>query len=206
MHSKDTYKTSKTAFKKQLEINMEELNGRYPAHWAQLLNDVNYLTKHFEIKNFIDIGCGCGAVKKLMETHFPMLEYRGFDYSENAISIAKDKWQSENFFVKDCFEFQKEDFDKNDIVHMSALGDVLNNADELFEKFIKLDINFLLLYRVRITDKESFFEEEVAYGDVHTFAYYHNLEKLLGLIEKNGYSHKVRQNNSNSVNILIIKN
>lgn len=202
----ETYKNSKSAFEKQLKININELNGNYPAHWNQLLIDLDFLLKNYKIDNFIDIGCGCGATKKLLETHFPKLNYIGFDYSENAINVAKKYWGYDNFFIKDCFDFNENNFSKNDIIYMSALCDVLNNADELFIKFLSFNVNFFLFYRVRLTEKKSFFLDEIAYDNVKTFSYYHNKEELIDNITKNDYNYKININNQNSVNILLIKN
>lgn len=205
MSEKDTYKTSKTVFRKQLNLNLRELGGSYPVHWNHLLEDLSFICNNYQVKRFIDIGCGCGTSKKLIEDNFKSLQYQGFDYSENAIEIAKEEWKSDSFFVKDCFDFQKEDFDANDIIYMSALGDVLNNADELFEKFLNIGTNYMLFYRVRTTDKESFSQETIAYDDVHTFSYYHNLEELTGKISSYGYQCKMKKNNENSYNLLLLK-
>lgn len=203
----DTYKTSETAFIKQLNYNNFEFSNSYPQHWNQLIVDLYALDKTHTINRFVDIGCGCGATQRVVNKHLPRIDYFGYDYSEAAISLASKTFNNGYFRVKDCFEFNDSDFNEGDVVFMSALGDVLANADELFDKYLKFkNINFLLLYRVRVTDKQSYYDSEIAYNDVSTFAYYHNLENLINSFKENGFNYTINDNANNSKNILLIRN
>ena len=169
-----------------------------------MITDVDYLIKNHEIKRFVDIGCGCGATKELIKRHFPDLEYIGYDYSEKAIELAKESW-GDKFCVKDCFDFTNSDFKKTDIIYMSALGDVLNNANDLIEKMLKLNLYFVLFYRVRITNEASHFTEEICYDDVKTYAFYHNENELMNMFNQKMFNYTINSNNHNSKNILLIK-
>lgn len=201
-----SYENNTEIFNQQLNWNLSELTGNYPNHWIQLIQDYKFLSENYKINRFLDIGCGCGATKKLLENNFNKVQYTGFDYSKYAIDLAiKNFGDENNFIVKNCFSFENSDFEKNDVVLLSALGDVLNNADELFEKFFRLNIKFLLLYRVRTTTMKSYYElEDLGYGST-CYSYNHNENELIMSFQKHNFDYFMRENNKNSKNILLIR-
>ena len=186
----ETWKHS-NVFEKQLAFNLKELDGKYPPHW----NDFIYILKFNKHKNILDIGCGCGALYELCKREIPTLKYYGIDYSENAIMLAKKTWCKHCFSVKDCVSLTEDYVSEYDIIHMGALLDVLPNGDEILEQILSLSPKNILITRVKLTNKESYFNTYEAYGEIITCEYYHNSTNFFNLCVK--YSYDVTQINNN---------
>jgi hypothetical protein len=60
----------------------------------------------------------------------------------------------------------------------------LPDGDECFDHILSLGANNVIFLRVRITEKESYYEEYEAYGEINTYAFYHNENKLDEIIKK----------------------
>ena len=46
----------------------------------------------------------------------------------------------------------------------------------------------VIFLRIRITEKESYYEEYEAYGEINTYAFYHNEDKLAEIINDSRYA------------------
>ena len=178
-------------FEKQLVLNLKELNGNYPPHW----NSFIILLKNNNPSSMLDVGCGCGAIYELCKRELPHLEYYGIDYSENAIELAKKTWSKDCFSVKDCVTLSEDYVSKYNLIHMGALLDILPNGDEVLEQILSISPNNVLIARMKLTDKESYYDTYVAYDEITTCEYYHNKTTFLKLCEKYGYDISNIENN-----------
>ena len=186
----ETWKYS-NVFEKQLTFNLKELDGAYPPHWKDFI----FLLKTNNPKSMLDVGCGCGAIYELCRRELPGLKYHGLDYSENAITLAKKNWDESCFSVKDCISLSKDDIYEYDLVHLGALLDVLPNGDEVLEHILSISPNNILIARMKLTDKESYYNTYEAYDEITTCVYYHNKTNFFRLCEEYGYDVSNMNNN-----------
>ena len=80
------------------------------------------------------------------------------------------------------------DINDGDVIVANALCDVLPDGDECFDHILSLGANNVIFLRVRITEKESYYEEYEAYGEINTYAFYHNENRLAEMINDSGYA------------------
>jgi trans-aconitate methyltransferase len=184
---------NKKVFEKQLNLNLNELRDKttYPPHWKSFIEFINQIKPN----TLLDVGCGCGSLYELCRMEFPTIEYTGVDYSEDAIEIAKNKWNYNRFYVKNYLSLTNEYLLNYDLIHLGALLDVLPNADEALEFILSLNANKILIGRVKLTDKESFYDIYKAYDEIETYAYHHNKNNFLELCNKFNYNVKNIDNN-----------
>lgn len=180
----NSWKNSKV-FEKQLQLNLNELinNNTYPSHWHAFISFI----KEIKPKTLLDIGCGCGAFYELCSREFNEIVYTGHDYSKEAIDLAIKKWGYTGFFVKDYLSLTKKEITKFDVIHLGALLDVLPNGDEALEFILSLEPKKVIIGRMKITEKPSYYETYTAYDEITTYAYYHNKENFLNICNKHGY-------------------
>jgi len=188
----DSWK-NKNVFKKQLNLNLKELttSHTYPEHWNVF---IEFLIKN-KPKSILDIGCGCGSYYELVRRFNSEIKYVGIDYSEDAIELAKNHWNHNDFYVKSYTELTPDYISNFDLVHMGALLDVLPNADEVLDFILSLSAKSVIIGRVKLTNKPSYYDVYTAYDEIKTYAYYHNLDNFYGICKKNGY--KILNNNNN---------
>lgn len=175
----------KNVFKQQLNVNLKELGGNYPPHWNTFLKFIT--NSKLQNSSLYDVGCGMGAYYKLCRDNFPLLKYRGIDFSQDAISMAKTQWDSDVFEVKNYKDLKTEDGKEYDILLISALLDNLEDADEAFRFLLSLDFPFVIASRLRITDQASHRTEYDAYEGRYT-AFHHNYDKLQQEVEAANYN------------------
>ncbi len=176
---------SKNVFEKQLELNKKELTN-YPSHWHSFIKLINTISS-IDTINLIDIGCGVGVYSELCNKHFSNINYTGVDYSEAAISIAKNNWNNNsNFFVKDINDIDLDFISKYNLIHMGALLDILPNADIILDFILKFSIKFILLSRVEIANIVNCYTYK-AYDEITTYKYIHSKDNLLKTIFTNNY-------------------
>lgn len=178
-------------FDKQLKLNLQQSKAidYYPNHWIDFLN----LIQQINPKNILDIGCGCGIFYKICKTHFENIKYTGIDYSEKAINIAKKQWKYDQFFVKNLFELDSVDIKDFDIIYLGAILDVMQNANEALEHILKLSCKNIIIGRIKITDKESYYKTYIAYDEIETCEFYHNAKEFIDLCTK--YKYIIHQTN-----------
>jgi len=177
---------SKEVFKKQLELNISELNGNYPPHWHSFIKLINILNINDDFK-ILDIGCGVGVYSELCNRHLKNVYYTGIDYSEEAILTAKNTWSERCTFInKDINDIEYDFISKYDLVHMGALLDVLPNADDILDFILKFSIKYILISRIEISDIENCYTYK-AYDEITTYKYIHSKDNLLKTIYNNNY-------------------
>ena len=184
----DSWK-SPEVFKKQLELNLRELQSHetYPEHWKITLSILNQVKP----SAILDIGCGCGSFFKVCKDNLPEMEYFGCDYSSDAINLAKETWGTNNFVVKDALKLQNDDISKYDMIYASALMDVSPIGDVMMNHILSLGAGSVLFSRVKTTNKSSYYEKYMAYDEIETCAFYHNINNLVDMFESNGYSYTI---------------
>lgn len=188
----DSWKNKKI-FELQLELNIKEFNSSYPIHWSEFISAMNLLEK----KEFIlDVGCGSGILHELCNKEFPLINYFGVDYSNEAIEIAKNNFCSDCFKVNDVSQLTEDFIKKFDVVLMNGFLAVLPNGDEVLENFLEKKPKNLIITRMNLTDKESYYTVYDAYNLIKTYDYFHNEKKFLSLVNQYGYSlHRVGDTN-----------
>ena len=173
------------AFQQQFALNLRELNDP-PQHWRFFLEELGRIKNP---KRVVDIGCGVGSFSKLLRMWYGDLDYIGYDYSDAAIKTANAMWgELGKFEEKDYHDISTEDINDGDIIVANALCDVLPDGDECFDHILSLGASNIIFLRVRITDKESYYEEYEAYGEINTYAFYHNETGLDDMVKKHGYN------------------
>jgi len=176
---------NKNVSKKQLDLNLLELltKDKYPSHWNAFISFINQINP----KNILDIGCGCGAYYELCSREFKDVAYTGVDYSKEAIKLAIKKWGYSRFIVKNYLSLTNDYISNFDVIHLGALLDVLPNGDEALDFILSLGAKNIIIGRMKLTEKPSYYETYTAYDEITTYAYYHNKENFLKLCDKHGY-------------------
>jgi trans-aconitate methyltransferase len=176
---------NKNVAEKQLKLNLIEISNieSYPKHWKSFI----FLTKNINPKTMLDIGCGCGTYYMLCKNELPEIKYTGIDYSEDMITLAKSTWGYDDFYVKSYLELTEEYLKGFDLIHMGALLDILPNGDEALNFILSLKPKNVLLGRVKLTDKNSYYDVYTAYDEIETFAYHHNTKSFLNICKNNNY-------------------
>jgi ubiquinone/menaquinone biosynthesis C-methylase UbiE len=189
----NAWKDNGNIFYQQLSLIEKELKANkenYPPHWKDFLE----LITHINCNKFLDIGCGCGVFYGLFKKEKLSYEYTGIDYSNDAISIAKQKWSYPNFFIKDFWDIDNNYIKNFDAVHYGAILDVMSNGDEALDRLLSFDSKNILIGRIHFTDKESFYDTYDAYGIMKTNKYYHNYTNFINQCNK--YQYNIIQTNS----------
>jgi putative methyltransferase (TIGR04325 family) len=181
----NSWTESRQTFVEQLKFGINQVNDKIPSH---LLN-IEEILKNIDIKRVIDIGCGAGILYYIIGKNLPNLEYIGYDYSQHAIDVATKQW-GPFFFLKNYKDLKRSDFEPTDILIANALVDVMKDGYECLEFLLSLNLTQLLISRIKITDKNDYYEVNKAY-DITIYTYYHNYDKLIELIRKYGYSEKI---------------
>ena len=176
---------STKAFQQQFALNLRELNDP-PTHWRFFLEELGRIRGALRI---VDIGCGVGSFSKLLRMWYGDIGYIGYDYSDAAIKTAEAMWEGFGIFEeKDYNDLSDDDMQPGDVIVANALCDVLPDGDECFDHILSLGVKNVIFLRVRTTEKESYYEEYEAYGEINTYAFYHNENKLDEIIKKHGYN------------------
>jgi trans-aconitate methyltransferase len=176
---------NRKVFEKQLDFNLIELSSKnkYPPHW----NDFISLVRNNKPETILDVGCGCGAMYEVCRREFPNIGYFGLDFSKEAILLAKNTWSPSNFAVLDYKELTNEYVKDYDLVHLGALLDVLPDGDEALEHILSLNAKNILIGRMKLTERPSYYDEYVAYDEIKTCAFYHNSDNFYKLCNDNQY-------------------
>jgi trans-aconitate methyltransferase len=175
----NSWKNSTSAFYQQLSRNKYELNNNFPPHWKNFVKTVLQIKP----KRIVDIGCGVGAYCVLADQLD--VDYIGYDYAQQAVNIAIENWGG-NFICKGYQDMKAEDIIPKDLIVANAICDILPNGDECFEHLLSLGADNVLVQRVRLTDKKSYFTEYEAY-DLTTYEFYHNENHIDAIIKAHGY-------------------
>jgi len=202
-----TIEQEKSYFDRQLLLNKKELSytARRPPHWDNLIDDVGFFVGQNEnIDTIRDLGCGTGALYQVVSDGLEGGNYYGYDRSEYAIELAKENYSKDSFFVFDLNDLD-ENFIKgdNEIFYMSAVLDVLPNANKVLKKICSLGFKNILLHRMNIDDQPSRYSEYMAFDVMPTYAFYHNRQDLIDIVSEN-YEYEIYQNDGHNYNMRLI--
>jgi len=202
-----TIEQEKSYFDRQLLLNKKELSytARRPPHWDNLIDDVGFFVGQNEnIDTIRDLGCGTGALYQVVSDGLEGGNYYGYDRSEYAIELAKENYSKDSFFVFDLNDLD-ENFIKgdNEIFYMSAVLDVLPNANKVLKKICSLGFKNILLHRMNIDDQPSRYSEYMAFDVMPTYAFYHNRQDLIDIVSEN-YEYEIYQNDGHDYNMRLI--
>jgi SAM-dependent methyltransferase len=175
---------SAAAFKQQYLLNLRELNDP-PNHWKFFLEELNRLSE--EETRVIDIGCGVGSLSKFIRMWHGNIPYIGYDYSKSAIETAKQMWGEYGEFYEKDYKDIGQEIKPNDLIVANALCDVLPEGHDCMKHLLSLGAKHIIFLRVRLTRRESYFEEYEAYGEINTYAFYHNKADVNNDIYRFGY-------------------
>lgn len=191
MYNLDSWKNKKV-FDLQLDLNLKELKNKstYPQHW---LDNIELMSR-YSPQSILDVGCGCGAFYEVCKKEFPEMNYFGIDYATEAIDLAISTWGN-SFKVLDYKNLTKELLQQYDLVYLSALLDVLPNANEAFKFILSLDAPQLLISRVKLSNDPNGYEQYQVYDNITTYAYHHNRIEFFNTIKSYGYSVEGKNNN-----------
>ena len=187
----DSWK-NKNIFQKQLELNKKEFIN-YPQHWIDFIEIVKSIKFNNKI---LDIGCGCGSFYKLCNDNFKDIEYTGIDYSIDAIELAKKEWNVDCFICKDIFDIDNQFISKYDTIYLGALLDVLNNGDDALKFILGFKIPYVILGRIEFTFNPNNIETYVAYDEIVTYKYRHNVNTFNSILDDMNYKIKIIKNNT----------
>ncbi len=203
-----TIEQEKSYFDYQLSLNKKQLSldAMKPPHWDNLINDISFFIKdNEEIDTIRDVGCGSGALYQVINNGLSGGNYYGYDKSKYAIKLAKENYSENNFFVFDLNDLD-ENFIKNDneIFYMSAVLDVLPNANEVLKKICSLGFKNIILHRMNIDDGPSRYFEYMAFDVMPTYAFYHNKSDLIEIVSEK-YNYEIYKNDKHDYNMRLIK-
>lgn len=202
-----SWKNSKGAFDQQLELNLRQIEGdvnTYPPNWSYILDYIsNFMNEDSNINSIVELGCGVGALSKVILQWFPELSYGGCDDASYAIELAYEyfgKYQDAGFSIHniDSVEFYNLGYDiigmggygDNEIVIANALCDVMEDGDGVFKEILEASPKYAIFSRMKVVEEESHADPYQAYGCVNTFAFHHNREGLLDMIKEFGYNYE----------------
>lgn len=175
----DSWKNNGSVFEQQLYLNLKQLNEEYPPHWLNFNTTLNLLKP----SRVVDVGSGAGIYSFLTRNH--NIDYIGYDYSDYAVKLAQEKWK-DNFVCKNYKDLNSSHILPNDLVVANGLCDILPDGNECVNHLLDLNADYLLLQRIRFTDRKSYFTEYEAYG-IMTYEFFHNEEEFDKKILKSGY-------------------
>ncbi len=190
---KDSWKNEEV-FLEQLKLNKDQLSN-YPAHWTSFLKCIEHIKKR-PIK-LLDIGCGCGVYKKICDLNFhDSVKYMGIDYSEQAISIAKQEWGNESFKCIDLFNITSEFISSYDVLHLGALLDVMEDGEQAMKFILSFNIPHVILGRVDVHTGQSSSSTYMAYDKIITYKFKHNANSFMQIIDEMNYKIALRDSDT----------
>jgi len=165
----------------QLSFNLHQLSSRinYPSHWKDFL----ILMKNIQVDTLYDLGCGVGAMYKLLLDNSIDINYVGIDFSEAAIVLAKQTWRHSEFYIVD---FRKLTYDfSNSIIYASGLLDILPDGIKELKNILSYNSKYVVLSRIElgINEKISTYK---SYG-IEITKYTFNTNNFLATIDACGY-------------------
>ena len=100
------------------------------------------------------------------------------------INTAKKTWNNNCFKEQDVFKLTA--FNKNDIVYVDGLLDILPNAHDCLNYILHLNSEYVILNRINIseTNKISIYR---AYDIINVINYYFEEKTFLQIINDNNY-------------------
>ena len=192
---------NRIVFEKQLRLNKKQLAGTYPPHWISFIRLIKRINKNLRV---LDVGCGVGVYSELCRKHLTSVSYTGIDYSDDAITLAKSAWSTNDIFITKDFNDIDANFISNyNLIHLGALLDVLPYANTALDKILKLAVEFVLISRIDIDSTESL-TSYVAYEEIITYKDIHSMPVLLNTIHQNNY--QIWQIDGNNILLTKIQN
>lgn len=176
---------NRAVFDKQLALNLKQLGeSPYPEHWEAFLKAFSLIKGP---KTLVDVGCGCGTFSELLKRHYPNIDYIGYDYSSEAIALAKSIWNHGIFEVKNYLDLTPEDFKRGEILHACSLHNVMPDGDDCMDFLLNLKAKYLILGKILTTPGQSFFKTYTAYDEITTYMFFHSRDELFNKMHNSGY-------------------
>jgi ubiquinone/menaquinone biosynthesis C-methylase UbiE len=182
----------------QLSLNLKQLSSpsTYAAHWKDFLT----LMKSVKVDEVYDLGCGVGAMYKLIKDNLSDIKYVGIDFSESMIELAKKTWNYENFYVDD-FRNLNRDF-SNSIIYASGLLDILPDGLKELDTLLKYRAKYVLLSRINVGEKHV--STYMAYG-IEITKYVFDRQDFFSKIAEKNYKVIATSGNSYLLELIIRK-
>jgi SAM-dependent methyltransferase len=117
---------------------------------------------------FLDIGCGIGAYGELLDRYAPgRFDYVGADYSEEILTVARERAPGRRFEQRDLLEPGA--LDGFDVVFASALLDVLPESGPALHALLGADARLVLLHRQQVSSRRGHVEVVPGYRGQRTY-------------------------------------
>lgn len=130
-------------------------------------------------KTILDVGCGVGHYGAICREYYPKLRYTGTDFSQSMIDKARSLYDLEF----ECCSFEDNHFGDYDIVLIAQVMEGLEDSWSALELVLKETRGWLILHRLRTTNKPSFSDTTLGYGhQVKNFVW--NMDDVLSLVGK----------------------
>lgn len=197
---------NREVFKKQLALNIEELNNFYkfvPFHLGDFLHFVTSIRDAGSSCRLLDVGCGVGSYYELCRYFAPWVRYKGIDFAQEAVDIARGQWAGIDVGCRDYKSLKREDFKDIDIMHACSLHNVLPNGQECMDFLLSLGAKYIILGKVFTTSKEDYYTTYKAYDLIETYKYYHNYKNMLNFFVNHGYNIEEEIKHDDSSNFLL---
>ena len=205
----NSWRDGQTVAQKQIQQAVLELGSGadYPHHWQVFLSSMKRVLSVCDKRplNLLDVGCGSGIHYVLCHRHFPgEINYIGCDYSNSAVSLARQQWKGQ-YHQLDYKDLSEDNTNKVDVLLACSLTNVLPDGDDCIRHLLTLDVHYVILNKVLITDDESNYSTYVAYDEIETYKFYHNTQNLMEMFLEYGYNGSIDQSDSDNRNFLLIK-
>lgn len=121
MEKEKDYNYYNRFFTENKSFHTDYKNSFYYVHWTQVI----VFLKKIVASNVLEVGCGTGQLAEYLVNE-GFVNYKGFDFSDKAIEIAKSKVNT-CFFVANALEKQSFHHDYDTIICLEVLEHIKND-------------------------------------------------------------------------------
>lgn len=151
------------------------LNGEHSVKPSSFFRPTSFqfleIAEFFGAKRFLDIGCGAGFFRYLLENHYDQRieEYQGFDISSAQVDRAVKRF-GEYFAVKDAGEIAQEELNRFDAVHVYSVLNFMRPERQLTLVDQLLNANAVTFLDFSVTD------QKIEFCPTHSFNHLGKME------------------------------